>query len=179
VEVAFMALALAALRPRRRPGLPACAPGQSSHGIELAATPAHTALELEEQECVLELRVGQGTLVEKKVGAPVAAAAHDVKQEQSVFVQHPKVGRANGGGCVAIRRLALWPRGRWWFRSPKVGRGDVVEVVFMGLPLSRRRGWGAFAIGGVADSLPVRRGAFAIEGVPLSARGRRDASVVR
>jgi hypothetical protein len=45
----------------------------------LATTPAYAALELEEQECVLELREGQGTLVEKKVGAPVAAAAHDLK----------------------------------------------------------------------------------------------------
>jgi hypothetical protein len=46
---------------------------------------------------------GQGTSLEQEVGGPATAPTHDLKQAQSVVVQHPKVGRAvvdvvDGGG---------------------------------------------------------------------------------
>jgi hypothetical protein len=55
-------------------------PVQPSHGVEFATTTAHAALELEQQERVLELGEGQAASLDEDIRVPVAAPTHDLKQ---------------------------------------------------------------------------------------------------
>jgi hypothetical protein len=108
-----------------RPGRPMLMPVQPSHGVEFATTTAHAALELEQQERVLELGEGQAASLDEDIRVPVAAPTHDLKQVERALVQRPKLGRA------------------------------VMDAMtrFVALPLSLRPRRGAFAIRGV-PSLP-------------------------
>jgi hypothetical protein len=92
---------------------------------------------------MLEVGEGQGTSLEQEVRGPATAPAHDLKQAQSVVVQHPKVGRAVVEVVDGLVALALSPR-RWRVVGrPKVGRAgvEVVEVVdgLVALRISPRR----------------------------------------
>jgi hypothetical protein len=121
----------------------------------MAASPSDAALELEQQDCVLELGEGQGTSLEQEVGGPATAPTHDLKQAQSVFVQHPKVGRAVVD-VVGLVALPLSPRWRRAVQCPKVGRAvvDVADEVEVALLLSPS----------------LRRGVVAIQGVRIASR---------
>jgi hypothetical protein len=111
--------------------------GPPSNGVDFATSPSHAALELEQQDRMLELGEGQGTSLEQEVRGPAAAPAHDLKQAQSVFVQHPKVGRAVVDVVVGLVALPPSPRRRRVVRRPKVGRAGIdVGLGFVALLLS-------------------------------------------
>jgi hypothetical protein len=51
--------------------------GLPSNGVDFAASPSHAPLELEQQDCMLELGEGQGTSLEQEVRGPATAPPHD------------------------------------------------------------------------------------------------------
>jgi hypothetical protein len=66
--------------PRRTRGRDRQLSTSPSNGVDFAASPSHAPLELEQQDCMLDLGEGQGTSLEQEVRGPATAPTHDLKQ---------------------------------------------------------------------------------------------------